>query len=160
LKALTVSGVAQEAVMDRLVQGDDGRDWVVRAEMEWRAPATADDFEHDVAGSYTPGVAMVIVAAVLAIVLVVWTPVSVRVPAWVLLALLLIVLFFPLRWIVRRPWTVVAETEGDMTGERPSERWVGTVRGMMSVRGEVTKIAKTIHRHSLPDFDGPLHPVE
>jgi hypothetical protein len=31
---------------------------------------------------------------------------------------------------------------------------------MFRVRGEVTKIGRTIQRHSLPDFDGPLHPVE
>jgi hypothetical protein len=103
---------------------------------------------------------MAVLAVVLGGALVLWKPDRVQIPAWVLLALVLIVLFFPLRWILRRPWTVVAETEGDMTGERPSERWVGTVRGMMVVRGEVTKIAKTIQRHSLPDFDGPLHPVE
>jgi hypothetical protein len=76
------------------------------------------------------------------------------------LALVLIALFFPLRWILRRPWKVVAETEGDTMGDRPAERWVGTVRGMFRVRGEVTKIGRTIQRHSLPDFDGPLHPVE
>ncbi|SFW51955.1 DUF983 domain-containing protein [Amycolatopsis australiensis] len=146
--------------MNRLVRGEDGRDWVVRAQMEWRAPATADDFEHDVAGSYGPGIAMVVVTALLAVILIVWTPDQVNIPAWVLLALLLIVLFFPLRWILRRPWTVVAETEGDATGDRPSERWVGTIRGMFRVQGEVKQISKTIQRHSLPDFDGPLHPVE
>ncbi|OXM71233.1 DUF983 domain-containing protein [Amycolatopsis balhimycina DSM 5908] len=146
--------------MNRLVRGEDGRDWVVRAQMEWRAPATADDFEHDVAGSYGPGIAMIVVTTLLAVILVVWTPDQVNIPAWVLLALLLVVLFFPLRWILRRPWTVVAETEGDVTGDRPSERWVGTIRGMFTVQGEVKKISKTIQRHSLPDFDGPLHPVE
>src|SRR3569833_3661511 len=146
--------------MNRLVRGEDGRDWVVRAQMEWRAPATADDFEHDVAGSYGPGIAMIVVTALLAVILVVWSPNEVNIPAWVLLALLLIVLFFPLRWILRRPWTVVAETEGDVTGDRPSERLVGTIRGMFTVQGEVKKISKTIQRHSLPDFDGPLHPVE
>ena len=146
--------------MNRLVRGEDGRDWVVRAQMEWRARATADDFEHDVAGSYGPGIAMIVVTALLAVILVVWTPDQVNIPAWVLLALLLVVLFFPLRWILRRPWTVVAETEGDVTGDRPSERWVGTIRGMFTVQGEVKKISKTIQRHSLPDFDGPLHPVE
>jgi hypothetical protein len=146
--------------MNRLVHGEDGRDWVVRAQMEWRAPATADDFEHDVAGSYGPGIAMIIVTALLAIVLIVWTPPDVMIPSWVPLALILTALFFPLRWILRRPWTVVAETEGDLAGERPSERWVGTVRGMFAVRGEVAKISKTIQKHSLPDFDGPLHPVE
>ncbi|MEU4669850.1 DUF983 domain-containing protein [Amycolatopsis sp. NPDC023774] len=146
--------------MNRLVRGEDGRDWVVRAQMEWRAPATADDFEHDVAGSYTPGIAMLLVTAFLAVVLVIWTPDQVRVPAWVFLAILLVLLFFPLRWILRRPWTVVAETEGDVTGDRPSERWVGTIRGMFTVSGEVKRITKTIQKHSLPDFDGPLHPVE
>lgn len=146
--------------MNRLVRGEDGRDWVVRAQMEWRAPATADDFEHDVAGSYGPGIAMIVVTSVLAVSLVAWTPDQVRVPAWVYLAVVLVMLFFPLRWILRRPWTVVAETEGDAAGERPSERWVGTIRGMFTVSGEVKRISKTIQKHSLPDFDGPLHPVE
>jgi hypothetical protein len=146
--------------MNRLVQGDDGRDWEVRADMEWRQPATTDNFDHDVAGSYGPGVAMLVVIVALGLILIVWTPAGVVVPAWVFLALLVVALFFPLRWILRRPWTVVAETEGDLAGDRPSERWVGTVRGMFTVRGEVVKIAKTIQRHSLPDFEGPLHPVE
>jgi hypothetical protein len=146
--------------MNRLVQGDDGRDWVVRADMEWRQPATTDNFDHDVAGSYGPGIAMLVVIVALGLILIVWTPAGVVVPAWVFRALLVVALFFPLRWILRRPWTVVAETEGDLAGDRPSERWVGTVRGMFTVRGEVVKIAKTIQRHSLPDFEGPLHPVE
>jgi hypothetical protein len=146
--------------MNRLVQGDDGRDWVVRADMEWRQPATTDNFDHDVAGSYGPGIAMLVVIVALGLILIVWTPAGVVVPAWVFLALMVVALFFPLRWVLRRPWTVVAETEGDLAGDRPSERWVGTVRGMFTVRGEVVKIAKTIQRHSLPDFEGPLHPVE
>ncbi|WP_020668962.1 hypothetical protein [Amycolatopsis nigrescens] len=146
--------------MNRLVQGDDGREWVVRAQMEWRPPATADDFEHDVAGSYAPGIAMLCVAVVLAVVLLIWMPDGLVVPTWVPLSLLLLALFFPLRWILRRPWTVVAETDGDPAGDRPSERWVGTVRGLFAVRGEMNKVAKTIQRHALPDFEGPLHPVE
>jgi hypothetical protein len=146
--------------MNRLVYGEDGRAWILRAEMEWRQPATTDDFDHDAAGSYGPGIAMVIVTVFLALVLIIWMPAGVIVPAWVWLALVLIALFFPLRWILRRPWKVVAETEGDTMGDRPAERWVGTVRGMFRVRGEVTKIGRTIQRHSLPDFDGPLHPVE
>ncbi|MEU6641400.1 DUF983 domain-containing protein [Saccharomonospora sp. NPDC046836] len=146
--------------MNRLVQGSDGREWVIRGQMEWRKPATADDFEHDVAASYAPGIVMATVATVLAVVLIVWMPDDVVVPSWVPLAVLLIALFFPLRWVLRRPWTVVAETEGDVTGERPSERWVGTIRGIFNVRGEVNRIAKSIQRHDLPDFEGPLHPVE
>lgn len=146
--------------MNRLVRGSDGRDWVIRAQLEWRRPATAEDFEHDVAANYTPGIAMGAVAVLLGLVLVVWMPEDVVVPSWVPLALLLVALFFPLRWTLRRPWTVVAETEGDVTGERPSERWVGTVVGILKVRGEVYRIAKSIQKHDLPDFDGPLQPVE
>ncbi|WP_216212670.1 DUF983 domain-containing protein [Amycolatopsis aidingensis] len=146
--------------MTRLTQGSDGREWVIRAQMEWRKPATADDFEHDVAASYGPGIAMLLVTITLALVLIVWMPEDVLVPSWIPLALLVLALFFPLRWMLRRPWTVVAETEGDASGERPSERWVGTVRGMFAVRGEMARIAKSIQRQDLPDFDGPLHPVE
>lgn len=146
--------------MNRLVRGSDGRDWAIRAQMEWRRPATADDFEHDVAINYTPGLVMLAVVLILAIVLLAWMPADVVVPSWVILAVLLLVLFFPLRWIVRRPWTVVAETGGDAKGERPSERWVGTVRGILTVRAEVRRVGKSIQKHDLPDFDGPLHPVD
>lgn len=146
--------------MNRLVQGSDGRDWAIRAQMDWRRPAIADDFEHDVAANYAPGVVMFTVALILGIVILVWMPDDVVVPSWVVLAVLLVVLFFPIRWIMRRPWTIVAETEGDSTGERPSERWVGTVRGILNVRTEVNRIGKTIKKYDIPDFDGPLHPVE
>ncbi|NKQ53410.1 DUF983 domain-containing protein [Amycolatopsis sp. K13G38] len=146
--------------MNRLVQGGDGREWVVRAQMEWRRPVTAENFEHDVAGSHTPGIAMLAVTVLLAIILVAWLPDGVVVPPWVIWGLLLIALFFPLRWVLNRPWTVVAETEGDVVSDRPPERWVGIVSGMFKVRNEVSKLVKTIHRESLPDFDGPLHPME
>lgn len=146
--------------MTRQVRGADGRDWVVRSHMEWRRPAIGDDFEHDVAASYAPGVVMMCVCIVLALVLVIWMPPDVVVPAWVPLSLLLVALFFPLRWILRRPWTVVAETDGAPNGEKPGERWVGTIRGLFTVQGEVSKVAKAIKKHALPDFDGPLRPVE
>jgi len=147
--------------MNRVVQGSDGRSWVVRGDMEWRRPATGnDDFDHDAAGSYAPGIVMAGVAVLLALVLVFWRPEKVVVPAWIPLALLLVALFFPLRWILRRPWTVVAETDGDPNGEKPGERWVGTIRGLFTVRGEIAKVAKSIKKYALPDFDGPLRPVE
>ncbi|KID32161.1 hypothetical protein [Prauserella rugosa] len=146
--------------MDRLARGNDGREWVIRAQMEWRQPATADDFEHDAAANYTPGIIMAVVAVVLAFVLFVSTPDRLVIPDWVPLGVLLIALFFPLRWVLRRPWTVVAETDGDPSGVHPSERWVGTVRGVFNVNGELKQIAKSIARHDLPDFEGPLHPVE
>lgn len=146
--------------MNRAVRGGDEREWVIRAHMEWRRPATVEDFEHDVAGSPVPGIAMGAVTLSLVLVLVLWLPEGVVVPPWVIYGLMLIVVFFPLRWVLNRPWTVVAETEGDMVGEHPPERWVGIVSGMFRVRREVQEVVKSIQKHSLPDFDGPLHPME
>lgn len=98
--------------MDRVVTGADGREWSVRSQMEWRPPVTAEDFEHDVSGGARPGYVMLGILAVLVAALVIWMPEGVYVPGWFLLALALVMLFFPLRWALRRPWTVVAETDG------------------------------------------------
>lgn len=146
--------------MNRAVRGQDQRQWVIRAQMEWRRPATVEDFEHDVAGSPASGFAMLTITIVLAVILVTWLPKGVVVPAWVIYGILLIIVFFPLRWVLNRPWKVVAETDGDMVGEQPPERWVGVVSGMFRVRREVGDVIKSIQKHSMPDFDGPLHPME
>lgn len=146
--------------MNRLVRGNDGREWVIRAHMEWRQPATADDFEYDAAANYTPGIVMAGVALALAGALLLSMPDRLVIPDFVPYGLLLVALFFPLRWVLRRPWTVVAETDGDPAGDHPSERWVGTVSGVSNINGEVKRVAKSIARHDLPDFEGPLHPVE
>jgi hypothetical protein len=146
--------------MTRLVRSVQGRMWTVRGDLEWgRKPVTADDFEHDVSAGYGPGLVMLGLLVLLSLVLIVWTPHDVAVPAWVVLALLLVFLFFPARWALRRPWKVVAET-GDGTPEAPIEKWVGTVRGMFSVRTEIAKVAKNIQTDDMPGFDSPLHPVE
>jgi hypothetical protein len=71
----------------------------------------------------------------------------------------MIFLFFPARWSLRRPWTVVAETPGDVE-ELPPERWFGTVRGMFRIRTETNKIARNIQVYSAPDVEGPLQPVD
>ncbi|SHE65981.1 DUF983 domain-containing protein [Streptoalloteichus hindustanus] len=147
--------------MTRLVRGADGRMWTVRTRMEWSNPATADDFEHDVSGGQAPGVIMAVLLGLLVVALVWWTPASVMVPAWLILALTLVVGFFPARWALRRPWTVVAETPGNLE-DRPAERWVGQVRGVLRVRQEVSRIARNIEVFATPDRDGvgPLQPVE
>jgi hypothetical protein len=144
--------------MTRTVQGPDDRVWTVRADMEWRTPATADDFEHDVAGSHGPAVVMLVLVGILAVALIVWTPTDVVVPLWLVLIILLVVLFFPIRWALRRPFTVVAETGDDGEGE-PVERWVGTVRGVFNVRQQINRIARTIVNESTPAVEGPLKPV-
>jgi Na+/melibiose symporter-like transporter len=126
--------------------------------MEWRTPATADNFEHDVSASHLSAWVLLAVVAVLTIVLVVWTPEGVVVPGWLVLMILLLILFFPLRWALRRPWTVVAATGDDGEGE-PTEQWVGTVRGVFTVRQEIADVARNIVNHSAPGIEGPLTPV-
>jgi hypothetical protein len=144
--------------MTRLVRGADGRVWTLRGEMEWSKPATADDFEHDVSAGLTPGIVMLVLVVTLAVVLVAWTPGEVIVPFWVILALLAILLFFPVRWALRRPWTVVAEAPEDE--DQPAEHWAGTVRGVLNVRSEFAKLKKNIENEALPSLEGPLQPVE
>ncbi|KAA2263688.1 DUF983 domain-containing protein [Solihabitans fulvus] len=145
--------------MTRLVRGADGRMWTVRGRVEWRNPSGADDFEHDVSGGYGPGVVLLGMVVVLAMVLVWWTPSDVIVPSWLVLALILLFLFFPTRWTLRRPWTLVAESPGGID-EHPPERWVGQVRGVLAVRQEAAKVARNIEVYSLPDVEGPLQPVD
>ncbi|MCO1581589.1 MULTISPECIES: DUF983 domain-containing protein [unclassified Crossiella] len=145
--------------MTRLVRGADGRKWTVRTNVEWSSPAGMDEFEHDVSGGHGAAVLMATLMVVLTAVLIIWTPAAVIIPPWLILALALVFLFFPLRWVVRRPWTVVAETPGELDDAGP-ERWVGNVRGYLSMRQEAIKVARDIEVYSSPAFDGPLQPVD
>lgn len=149
--------------MTRVVRGADGRMWTIRSEMEWRQPATADDFENDVSGGNLSAWMLLLLVIGLAIVLVVAIPDDVVAPwsskmLWLGLLIVLAILFFPARWALRRPWTVVAET-GDTGEGEPEERWTGTVRGMFTVRQQVSRIAKDIQLDSQPGLEGPLQPV-
>lgn len=144
--------------MTRVVRGADGRMWTLRGQMEWRSPATADDFEHDVSVGNTAAIVLLLMVVGLGAALVLWTPDEVVVPLWIVLAIVLVVLFFPARWALRRPWTVVAETGDDGEGD-PMEKWVGTVRGIFTVRAQVARVAKNITTDSDPGMEGPLQPV-
>jgi len=145
--------------MTRLVRGADGRMWTLRTRVEWSNPVTVDDFEHDVTTGYGSGVVMLFLLVGLVVVLVAWTPTRVVVPWWFLLILALVVLFFPVRWLLRRPWRVVANTPGK-PDDQPAEHWVGTVRGMYRIRQEAAKVARDIEVYSAPNVDGPLHQVD
>jgi len=144
--------------MTRIVRGADGRQWTVRSQLEWRSPATSDDFEHDVSVGNTAAIVLLVLVLALGTILIVWTPDDVVVPLWVVLVVLLLILFFPMRWALRRPWTVVAET-GDNGENEPVERWVGIVRGVFTVRQQVNRVAKSIAVDSVPGIEGPLQPV-
>ena len=104
----------------KTVSGVDGRTWSVRRNIEWSMPATGDDFEHDVDGGR--GAAVLILSALFLFwaVLVVWTPEQVYIPWFFWVVGVVVVAFFPFRWWLRRPWTVVAETAGSY--DQPAER--------------------------------------
>jgi hypothetical protein len=144
--------------MTRVVRGADGRVWTIEGTMEWRTPATADNFEHDVSASRLSAIVLLAVVCLLSLVLVIWTPEDVVVPVWLVLIIVLLLLFFPIRWAWRRPWTVVAATGDNGEGE-PTEQWVGSVRGVLTVRQEIADVARNIATHSAPGIEGPLTPV-
>jgi hypothetical protein len=96
---------------------------------------------------------------VLVVALVTWRPAGVVVPSWLVLVMAIVMVFFPLRWAVRRPWRLVANTPGSQQ-EQVAERWVGTVRGMFNIRTVAAKVARDIEVYSMPNAEGPLHPVD
>ncbi|HVV24133.1 MAG TPA: DUF983 domain-containing protein [Pseudonocardiaceae bacterium] len=145
--------------MTRLVRGQDGRMWTLRSQLEWSSPATVDDFEHDVASGYTPGIVMLVMLAVLVVALVLWTPTGVVVPSWLIVAIVAIIAFFPVRWALRRPWKLVANTRGDEENNG-EEHWVGRVRGMFNVRSVTSKVARDIEVYGMPSSEVPMHPVD
>ncbi|HEX3650406.1 MAG TPA: DUF983 domain-containing protein, partial [Pseudonocardiaceae bacterium] len=134
--------------MTRLVKGRDGRMWTLRSQMEWSTPATVDDFEHDVSSGYAPGIVMLAMLCVLVVALVLWTPAGVVIPVWLIVALVVVLAFFPLRWALRRPWQLVANTRGDGE-ELGAEQWVGTVRGMVNIRTVTAKVARDIEVYNM-----------
>jgi hypothetical protein len=150
-------------MMERTVRGRDDRVWTLRSQMEWRQPATADDFEHDVSVGNTSAFVLLALIIVLAITLVSTIPEDVVAPwsgrmLWLGLLIVLAILFFPARWALRRPWTVVAETGDNGEGE-PTERWTGSVRGVFTARQQLNRVAKSIQVDSQPGIEGPLQPV-
>ncbi len=145
--------------MNRVVRGSDGRMWNVRSHFEWSDPLEINEWEHDISGSRASGMGVGAVVLLLYVVFILWTPSGVYLPNWLLLAFLVVVLFFPARWLVNRPWTVIAETPGDQD-DAPPERWVGVVRGVVVVRRESARVSRNIELHAEPDMNGPLQPVE
>lgn len=148
--------------MTTTATGADGRVWRLYSQMEWRTPATADDFEHDLSAGRVAALMMVLLVLFLAVILVSRTPDNVVGLELVLPMLTLAVLFFPLRWALRRPWTVVAETgdDGESIPPEPTEKWIGTVRGVLNVRQQMAKIKRNIQVEGVPGLEGPLRPVD
>lgn len=134
------------------------REWSLHRNIEWSVPATGDGFEHDVDGGR--GAAVLILSALFVFwaILLVWAPATVHVPWYFWLAAVVILLFFPMRWIMRRPWTVVAETVGGY--DQPAERWTGLVRGESKSREELRIVKRRLETQGTPEHaDSPLQPV-
>lgn len=142
----------------KTVTGSDGRTWTVKRRWEWSMPATGEDFEHDVDGGRAAAVVILSTLFLFFVALFVWMPSDVHVPWWVLLAGLVIFGFFPVRWMLRRPWTLVAQTPGGYDLE--PEHWVGMVRGVGKAREEVKLVVRMIRTRDTPGYaDSPMQPV-
>jgi hypothetical protein len=137
-----------------LVTGADGHMWTVRRQFNWRQPATIDNFELDVRTSNVPAFAFLTLIVTSAVVLVATTPDSVLAPK-IEVAVLLLTLFFPIRWTMRRPWTLVAESGDDA----PIERWVATIRGPIQARRQFCQVIHDIEEGSQPSMESPFEPV-
>jgi hypothetical protein len=144
--------------MTRVVRGADGRLWTLHGQMEWRWQSEMDEFEHDVAVGNTSAIMLLALVIGLGAILVFWSPAGLVVPLWVVLLILLAILFFPVRWALRRPWKVVAEV-GDDGGGQPEEKWEGFIRGVFNVRSQMKRVAKNIAIDSRPGMEGPLQLV-
>lgn len=146
--------------MARLVRGADGRQWMLHRRMTWSNPASTDDFEHDMRGGYAAIGAMGLVLVLLVVVLAAWRLDSVIVPRWLLVVFLAVVVIFVVRWLLRRPCTLLAETDYDPIDERPPEHWVGTVHGLYRARQQLARVSREIENDAMPHVDGPLHEVD
>ena len=142
----------------KTVNGVDGRTWSVRRNIEWSLPATGDDFEHDVDGGR--GAAFLILSSLFVfwLILIVWAPAELHIPWWLWIIAVLVVGFFPIRWLLRRPWTIVAETAGSY--DLPAERWTGMIRGGSKAKEELRIVVRRLRAQGTPGHaDSPLQPV-
>jgi hypothetical protein len=142
----------------KTITGVDGRSWSVRRNIEWSVPATGDDFEHDVDGGRGAAVLILSSLFVFWLIVVVWKPTLVHIPWWLVLISIVVLGFFPFRWLLRRPWTIVAETAGSY--DLPAERWTGMVRGGSKAKEELRIVVRRLRTQGTPGHaDSPLQPV-
>ena len=148
-------------VQTKVVKAVDGRVWLVRRKLEWTDPATNEGFEHDMEGGRLASIAMVSIMGLLWVALFAWWftgSQGVIVPIWVWLILLAVAAFFPGRWVLRRPNTLVAETAA--AAGRSHETWVGWVRGTTAARTEMQEVVHSLETRATPAYaDSPLQPV-
>jgi hypothetical protein len=136
----------------------DGRDWTVTSHTDYQQPALGDTFEHDVSSNSGALWIMLPLAAFWSIAIYLWVITHPIVPWFFWLAAVVITGFFPLRWWLRRPRSIVAETLGNV--DLSAERWVGNVRGVSKRREEVRIVVRRLRTQGTPGHaDSPLQPV-
>ncbi|MGH3872560.1 MAG: DUF983 domain-containing protein [Pseudonocardiaceae bacterium] len=144
--------------MMRVVRDADGRSWTVHSRINWSAPATEEQFEHDVAAGYVAGIVILVIIVTLVLFVLIWTPAGVAGLSWLALLLLLVLMLLPMQWALRRPWTITAKTPEPV--ETAGEHWVGTVLGAMAARQDARQVIQSLKRRSSPDNGtGPLRQV-
>lgn len=136
--------------MTRVVQGADGRRWTVQSTINWYQPATAEQFEHDMAAGYVSGIAMLGVIVALVLFVLFWTPAGVVVPSWLVLLFLLFLMLLPIRWALRLPWTIVAKTLPEPV-DTAAEHWEGTAHGVMAARSDTRQVIQSLRARAIPD---------
>jgi hypothetical protein len=153
----------------KTVTGTDRRVWHVSRHIMLRMPASADEheFEHDVEGGRIGmGVIMVLLVMFL-VALLTWKgagDLPIHLPPWLKAIMVLILLFFPVRWLLRRPWKLVAHTNGGRDPVRQEmlakETWEGTVRGFNKARDECALVINTIKKRGrLSKADGLMKKI-
>ena len=145
----------------KVVTGTDGRTWTVRRQMMLTMPATGDEleFEHDVEGGRIGQAVILALLSLFVLTLMSWWSTDIRIPFYIKILFIIIVLFFPIRWVLRLPWQLVAETPGkwDPVADKEVDRehWVGTVRGVTKARDEAAMVINTIKKRGrLSKADG------
>jgi hypothetical protein len=147
----------------KTVVTNDGRTWEISRRIDWSPPAMGDEFEHDVDGGRGAVVMVICALVVFSVAVVAWPLLSqsqVHVPVYYWILFLIILGFFPVRWYFRRPWKIVAETEGHYGQEAGREHWVGKVRGMGKAQEEMRVVLLSLRQRGTPGHaDSPLQPV-
>jgi hypothetical protein len=141
----------------------DGRQWILRNTVSWKRPAVESGFDHDLRSGRHSGIVVAALLLFLVVVLMAWRPSSVVEPDWLVVLIVIAALLLPARWLLYRPWTLVAEIPGHPTGdndaEPAAERWEGTIWGPRRAWWSFWKVARSIRKHSSPGENGPLEHV-
>lgn len=133
----------------RWVPAADGREWAVRAGVNWSEAHNDVDFEqfeHDVASGPASGIAILLVTLALLLAVILTIPSGVRGSMWLILVVLLAFAALPLQWANSRSWTIVAEAPPYPELGLDAEYWRGTVRGIRAARGEIRRVVRTLRR--------------